>query len=84
MNESRKPTLAAIEAALSDYNTTPSVDPTTDELSDDVKPFWTILQQSARRYRRFKSARPDCLEKGGAPEPRWTLVSTFISEFPCR
>ena len=41
MNESRKPTLAAIEAALSDYNTTPSVDPTTDELSDDVKPFWT-------------------------------------------
>lgn len=44
--EPKKPTLAAIEAALSEYNNTPAVDPTTDELSEDAKQFWTILQQS--------------------------------------
>ena len=46
MNEPMRPTLEAIEAALSEYNRTLSVDPTTDELSDDVKLFWTILEQS--------------------------------------
>ena len=46
MNEPKRPTLAAIEAALSEYNRTPSIDPTSDELSDDVKLFWTILEQS--------------------------------------
>ena len=46
MNDSKKPTLAAIEAALSAYRRTTSLDPATDELSDDVKLFWTILQKS--------------------------------------
>ena len=31
---------------MSEYNRTPSVDPVTDELSDDVKQFWTIMQHS--------------------------------------
>jgi hypothetical protein len=46
MNDSKRPTLAAMEAALSAYRRTPSVDPATDGLSDDVKLFWTILQKS--------------------------------------